>query len=42
LNDAKMCATPNTCSPSRGLGRWGLISSTTGAATGSSVSACER
>ena len=40
LNDAKMCATPNTCSPWRGLGRWGLISSTTGAATGSSVSAC--
>ena len=40
LNDAKMCATPKTCSPWRGLGRWGLISSTTGAATGSSVSAC--
>lgn len=40
LNDAKMCATPNTCSPWRGLGMWGLISSTTGAATGSSVSAC--
>ena len=40
LNDAKMCATPNTCSPSRGLGMWGLTSSTTGAATFSSSSAC--
>ena len=41
LKDAKMCATPNTCSPSRGLGRWGFLSSTTGAAA-ASVSAYEK
>ena len=42
LNDAKMCATPNTCSPSRGLGRCGFFSSTTGAAPSSLASTCDQ